>query len=393
MHNGIRQAELPANRTGRTAWLVAAVGLMLIGMAGVIRMSHDRRVAESEAPPLQGDTDEAPAALNALLDKTEVSGRLPLLLKLVRDPSPSLRYAAVDTLGSYRSPAVADALERAFQDSSSVVRQRAMEVLPNVDQDRGLRTLLAGLKDDDYWIRDAASAQLFTLVKAHHSIVDRRTIPALVAATDDPDRAVRITVMATLRRLTGKPWQPKALSSASAQEKAARQWHTWWTAQQAHERIPPQYVNVPPVEPTRADPAPDFTLPDVDGRTASLASQRGRVTLLNFWGTWCPPCKQEVPDLVRLYNADHDRGFDILGIALSEDSADSLRNWCAKHGVPYRQAMAQEPVQAAYGNIHEVPVSVLIDRQGRVRYRWEGERDFATFRSAVERLLAESATG
>src|SRR5262249_27356219 len=151
-----------------------------------------------------------------------------------------------------------------------------------------------------------------------------------------------------------------------------------------------EYADVPPIRPARSDPAPSFDLPDVEGRPVRLADQRGRLTLLNFWGTWCPPCQQEIPDLVRMDATYRAKGLDIVGIALSEkDGAAGLKRWCAAHGVTYRQALATHAVQEAFGDIHEVPVSVLIDAQGRIRYRWEGERDYATFQAAVERLLQE----
>jgi len=97
----------------------------------------------------------------------------------------------------------------------------------------------------------------------------------------------------------------------------------------------------------------------------------------------------EIPDLAALDQTYRSRGLDIVGVALSEDSAEGLQQWCRAHNVFYRQALSTDAIQKSFGDIHEVPVSVLIDKQGQIRYRWEGERDLATFRAAVERLLQE----
>src|SRR5262249_50339730 len=159
-----------------------------------------------------------------------------------------------------------------------------------------------------------------------------------------------------------------------------QRWKDWWKREQGNYRIAPEFAAIAPIRPARADPAPDFELQDIDGRPISLQAQRSKVTLLNFWGTWCPPCQVEIPDLVKLDKGYRAHGLDILGIALSEDSVEALRRWCTAHGVAYRQALSTAAIQDAYGHIEEVPVSVLIDRRGQIRYRWEGERDFATFR-------------
>jgi peroxiredoxin len=156
--------------------------------------------------------------------------------------------------------------------------------------------------------------------------------------------------------------------------------------------VPPELARPTPLRPVRADPAPDFRLPDVDGREISRSGQRGRITLLNFWGTWCPPCLEEVPDLVKLDAFYKERGVDLIGIALAEkNGAAGLRKWTRMHGMEYRQALADDAVLEAFDDIEEVPVSVLLDGAGQIRYRWDGERDFNTFRAAIDRLLAEEA--
>ena len=138
-----------------------------------------------------------------------------------------------------------------------------------------------------------------------------------------------------------------------------------------------------------SDPAPEFTQGDVEGHNISSDDLHGRITLLNFWATWCGPCKMEAPDLEKIQDAYKDRNVNVVGMACSEKSKSGLLAWCRANHITYRQCMATSDVRKAFGDIEEVPVSFLIDAQGRIRYRWDGEREFATFQFAIERLLRE----
>lgn len=375
-------------RVPASTWRLLAI-LAIVAAFGVFQVvrQHNRQASQ------QIDLEEAPAELASELNETAPSGRLALMLRRADGPSPALRYAAVDALGNTRGPAASDALWRAFTDCSSPVRQRAMEVLPRVDPERGLRLLLAGAVDEDSWIRDAALTQMATLTQKKGSIVDERAVPTLVRALDDGDSVVRFMAVRVLRKVVGKPWTYKAQAPRAEQARVVRQWKAWWAATSRRQPLPAAfaaYPDVRPIWPERADPAPDFHLTTIDGKSVSLAGQRGHLTLLNFWGTWCSPCRLEIPGLAQLDRDYHGRGLDIIGVALGEPAgAAGLRKWCHEHGVGYAQALARDDITEAYGHVEEVPVSVLIDRQGRVRFRWEGERDAATFRAAVERLLAE----
>lgn len=372
----------------RRFWGLAAL-LAALAVAAAIRWAPNAPSTELDAQ-LRGDAEEAVGALSAVLDKAPPGRRLPLLLRYANDGSPGLRYAAIDALGDRRGPEAADALERAFKDSSSAVRQRAMEVLPKVDRERGLRLLLAGLADEDRWIREAAVQQIMALTGTRPTAGDRRAVPMLIKSLDDPSKSVSVLAMAALRRLTSHPWKVKVNAQDAKRRAVIGKWKSWWAANSAAYAVPAHYANPVPVRPTRIDQAPDFTITDTDGRPLSLASRRGRIILLNFWGSWCPPCQQEIPDLVRLDQEYRDRNVDIIGIALGErGGAAPLREWCRKHGVRYRQALATDDITEPYGHIEEVPISVLIDDRGRIRRRWEGERDYATFKAAVEQLMSE----
>jgi peroxiredoxin len=365
--------------------------------------------------PYSGDGEEAGAALDSALAPMPETSRLPFLLRSVKDPRFGLRYAAVDALGRYGTREAADAIESAFRDSASIVRQRAVETLHVVDHERGTMLLLAALRDEDSWIRESAATQLamreqtpglesspnalkphVTAVSAKPSpryvtpIADRRAVPMLIRALDDEDDVVSRSAVGLLHHLTGRGTVYHSSEGPAGKRRCIEEWKAWWRANGQRYPVPAAFVDVPPIRPSRSDPAPDFDVRDVSGRPISLASQRGRVTLINFWGTWCAPCRFEMPNLQRIHDAYGPRGLTVLGAAVSETNGPAeLRTWCARHGFTYRQALATTELQEAFGDIHEVPVSVLIDKRGQLRYRWDGERDYATFRAAVERLLAE----
>lgn len=197
-----------------------------------------------------------------------------------------------------------------------------------------------------------------------------------------------------LRAITRKPWILRKRDSPETRQANVDKWKSWWASAERSRPAPSLLQSVAPIHPERRDPAPPFELPDIDGRAINLAGQRGRITLLNFSGTWCPPCQIEIPDMVRIDAAYRSKGVDVVGIALSETGgASGLRKWCKAHSVAYRQALATDSILHAFGDIHEVPVSVLIDANGQIRRRWEGERDFSTFAGALDDVLTNGSLG
>src|SRR5579871_3929550 len=155
-------SETPARQASRRLLNLTVVALLLFALAVSARVIKARHTPKSD--PLHGDMEEAGGALPLLLARTPADKRIPMLLKMADDPNPGLRYAAVDSLSKERGAAVTATLVKAFQDSASVVRIRAMEVLPEVDKEQGLRLLLAGLSDQDTWVREAAVGQFVATV-------------------------------------------------------------------------------------------------------------------------------------------------------------------------------------------------------------------------------------
>ncbi|MEO6828994.1 MAG: TlpA disulfide reductase family protein [Acidobacteriaceae bacterium] len=116
----------------------------------------------------------------------------------------------------------------------------------------------------------------------------------------------------------------------------------------------------------RGKQAPAFTLKTVDGKTVSLADYKGKAVLINFWATWCGPCKLEMPWLIDLQKKYEAQGFTVIGISEDDDSPKTVGDFVAKMGVNYPVLMATQAVSKAYGGIDYLPISYYIDRNGKV---------------------------
>lgn len=135
--------------------------------------------------------------------------------------------------------------------------------------------------------------------------------------------------------------------------------------------------------------APDFELHTLDGQPISLAGLRGQVVLINFWATWCPPCRAEMPGFQRVYEAKRDRGFTVIGLSTDVGGRGTVEKFLAERGITYPVAMASAKVVRDFGGSNMLPTSYLIDRQGRIRHTVRGFFAEPALASAVERLLAE----
>ena len=131
----------------------------------------------------------------------------------------------------------------------------------------------------------------------------------------------------------------------------------------------------------------DFTLTDIDGKRWSFAEQRGRVVLVNYWATWCPPCREETPGLVRLANEYQGKGLEVAGISLDEDLT-AVREFVAEYHISYPILLPANTANLPT-TIESIPVTLLYDRQGRLAKQYAGAVSEATFRRDVAQLLAE----
>jgi thiol-disulfide isomerase/thioredoxin len=136
------------------------------------------------------------------------------------------------------------------------------------------------------------------------------------------------------------------------------------------------------------DAAPAFELKDLDGKPVSLAEAKGKIVLLNFWATWCGPCRAEIPDLVDLQKRYLDK-FEIIALATDEDDADEVRRFVREAGINYRVAMTSDEIRRDYGGISALPTSFVIDAQGRIVQKHVGLNDPAIYELELRAMLGQ----
>ncbi len=136
--------------------------------------------------------------------------------------------------------------------------------------------------------------------------------------------------------------------------------------------------------------APDFTLPSLDGPNLRLQEQRGRVVMINFWATWCGPCRVEMPHLSKLYEKYRGSGFTVLAVNIDEDphKAASLAK---QLGMRFPVLLDTEKKVSRLYDLSTMPSTVLVDRDGRVRFVHRGYRDGYedTYDKQIRELLRE----
>jgi len=132
--------------------------------------------------------------------------------------------------------------------------------------------------------------------------------------------------------------------------------------------------------------APGFTLPQLNGQQIHLSDYRGKVVLLDFWATWCDPCREEVPHLVELQNRYRDRGLQIIGISMDDD-AEPVRDFYRRFNMNYPVAMGDATTGEVYGGVLGLPIAFLIDRDGRVYSKHIGATDISVIEREITTLL------
>lgn len=113
-------------------------------------------------------------------------------------------------------------------------------------------------------------------------------------------------------------------------------------------------------------PAPAFTLKDSEGKAVSLKDYKGKVVLLNFWATWCGPCKIEIPWFVEFENKFKNQGFAVLGVAMDEEGWEVVKPYITDKKVNYRVLLGDDAMAELYGGVDSLPTSFLIDKDGKV---------------------------
>ena len=144
----------------------------------------------------------------------------------------------------------------------------------------------------------------------------------------------------------------------------------------------------PPVkEVSKRQAAPDFALKDINGTTVHLSDYRGKVVLLDFWATWCGPCKMEIPWFMEFERKYKDRGFAVLGVSMDDDGWPTIKPFVKDIGMNYRVVLGNDQTGDLYGGIEALPTAFLIDREGRVAIEHVGLSSRREFEDGIENLL------
>jgi len=139
----------------------------------------------------------------------------------------------------------------------------------------------------------------------------------------------------------------------------------------------------------RAGKAPDFSLQDLKGKTLSLADLKGKAVILDFWATWCGPCRRGIPDLNAIYKKYKAKGATVVGIALDEGGKDEILKGMKKHklAIAYPVLIGNKEVTVKYGGINAIPATFILDKEGNIAASYVGLQEKKTFTDELDKLL------
>ena len=132
--------------------------------------------------------------------------------------------------------------------------------------------------------------------------------------------------------------------------------------------------------------APDFSLPDMTGQQLKLSDYRGKVVLLDFWATWCEPCREEVPHFVELQSKLGDRGLQIIGVSM-DDGPEPVRDFYRQFKINYPVVMGNAKIGELYGGVLGLPIAFVMGRDGRIYSKHIGATEISLLERAIEARL------
>jgi peroxiredoxin len=135
--------------------------------------------------------------------------------------------------------------------------------------------------------------------------------------------------------------------------------------------------------------APDFALKDLNGRTYRLTDLKGRVVLLNFFATWCGPCRQEIPDFVQLHKRLNGKGLEVIGVSLDMEAGAVLGPFINRYGITYPIVLGTREVVVDYGGIRGIPTTFVIDDKGEISDYFVGLQPRHVIEESVTKLLKQ----
>jgi peroxiredoxin len=139
--------------------------------------------------------------------------------------------------------------------------------------------------------------------------------------------------------------------------------------------------------PKPGQPAPAWQLKDLAGKLAKSSDYQGKVVILDFWATWCPPCRAEIPSFVELQKQYGKDGLVVLGVSLDKDGPAAVKKFMTKTPMNYGIVMGDDKINEAYGGIEAIPTTFIIDRQGKIVSKHVGLTDKSEFEKEIKPLL------
>jgi len=134
-------------------------------------------------------------------------------------------------------------------------------------------------------------------------------------------------------------------------------------------------------------PAPDFSLKDVHSADVQLSEFKGKVVLLNFWATWCGPCKIEMPWFVEFQREYKDRGFSVIAVSMDEEGWDIVRPFTEELKLNFPVVVGDDKLADEYGGVSALPTTFIIDKEGRIAATHQGLISKGDYEDEIERLL------
>jgi thiol-disulfide isomerase/thioredoxin len=132
---------------------------------------------------------------------------------------------------------------------------------------------------------------------------------------------------------------------------------------------------------------PSWSLTDLSGKTITSADLKGKVVILDFWATWCGPCHEEIPGFIALQKQYGDQGLAVVGASVDEGGASVVKKFAAELGMNYTIGLADDKLQETFGGVDMLPMTIVIDRQGRVAKKYIGFTDKSEFETEIQSLL------
>jgi len=133
--------------------------------------------------------------------------------------------------------------------------------------------------------------------------------------------------------------------------------------------------------------APDFTVTTIKGEEITLSDLKGKVVIIDFWDTWCPPCRKGIPDFIELYREYNDSGFVMIGLAFGRQGIEKVKEFAEEYNINYPVAIADPSLVNSFGQIRSIPTAFLIDQKGNIVNKYIGLRPKDVFENDIIKLL------